>query len=492
MRDIVSRPSEKFEKTDYPPLGLYVDGEWIYDREPWRMVHNPSTENALGPVPRATAADLEGALLAAERGFRLWRDTAPAERVRIIGKAVGLLRERLTIIARILTLENGKTLAAAEAEIDRSCNFFEWEMGQAVRSYGLIVPSEPGSQKLLLRQPVGPVLALTPWNVPMSSAARKISAALAVGCSVILKPAVETPGTACALVKCFEDAGLPPGVLNLVMGDSGQISTTLIGSPITRLVTFTGSTEVGKHLSGLAAKAMKPVLMELGGNAPVIVCAGVDVEKVATLSAEAKTRGNGLICASASRFVVHESLYDRFVATFSEVISSYRVGDGFDPASQMGPLANSRRLQVARDMVADATARGARVATGGNRIGNRGHYFEPTVLADVPLDAEAMTIEPFNPVAACVSVPDLRTALKIANSVHVGLSGYAFTDSLAEAEILQRELEVGVLSINHFGTPDADTPFGGIKDTGIGREGGPSSLDAYTVQKTILLNAAVK
>lgn len=491
MRDIVNRPSEGFEKTAYPPVGMYIDGEWIYDREPWRLVHNPSTENELGPVPKATPADLDRALVAAERGFKLWRDTPPSHRVTIIRKAVALIRERIKDISRILTLENGKTLTAAEAEIDRSCNFFEWDAAESVRSYGLIVPSEVGSQKLLLKQPIGPVVALTPWNVPMSSAARKCGAALAAGCSVILKPAIETPGTACAMVKCFEDAGLPAGVLNLVLGDSAEISTILIGSPITRLVTFTGSTEVGKHLTELAARAMKPVLMELGGNAPVVIGAGVDVDRIAVLSAEAKTRGNGLICASASRFIIHESVYGRFVDRFAEALSEYRVGDGYDPAAQMGPLANGRRLQAAREMVSDAVERGGRVATGGNQIGNRGHYFEPTLLADVPLGAKALTIEPFNPIAACVSVPDMDAAIMVANSVDVGLAGYAFTNSLAESERLQRELEVGILAINHFGTPDSDTPFGGVKDSGIGREGGPSALDAYHVQKTVLLQAAL-
>jgi succinate-semialdehyde dehydrogenase/glutarate-semialdehyde dehydrogenase len=486
MRDIATRPSEAVERSLYPAIGLYIDGEWIYDREVWGQVRNPSTETVLGQVPKATTEDLDRALRAAEQGFRLWRDTPPAERVRVILRAVALLRQRARDIAKVLTLENGKTLAAAEAEIDRCGNFYEWEAGQSLRSYGLVVPGEPGMQKLILRQPIGPVVAFTPWNVPMSAAARKTSAALAAGCSVILKPAADTPGTACELVRCFEDAGLPPGVLNLVLGDSGQISERLIGSPITRLVTFTGSTGVGRHLTELAARAMKPVLMELGGNAPVIVGAGVDPERVALLAAEAKTRMSGLMCAAASRFIVHESVYRPFVDAFAAAMDAVRVGDGFDPEARMGPLANARRLGAAQAMVDDATRRGARVAAGGGRIGNRGFYFEPTVLADVPLEAEAMTEEPFNPIAPCISVPDLDAALRIANSVHVGLAGYAFTNSLQEAERIGRELEVGVLSINHFGTPDADTPFGGIKDSGIGREGGPTSLDAYLMPKTVL------
>jgi succinate-semialdehyde dehydrogenase/glutarate-semialdehyde dehydrogenase len=486
MREVTSRPSEDFETTIYPRIGLYIGGKWIYDRDPWTEVRNPSTGNAIAPVPKASPADLNDALKAADSGFRIWRDTPALERSRIILKAAALIRDRVSDIAKVLTLEHGKTLAAAEGEIIRSCRFYDWEAGQALRSYGWVLPGDPQMQKRILRLPIGPVVAFTPWNVPMSAFARKTSAALAAGCSIIVKAANETPGTAVELVKCFEEAGLPPGVLNLVLGDPAAISTTLIASPLSRLVTFTGSTGVGKHLTELAARAMKPALMELGGHAPVIVGGDVDAEKVGVLAAEAKTRASGQICASVSRFIVHESVYKPFIDSFAATLNSLRVGDGFDPQSQMGPLANSRRLAAAEAMVENATQRGARVAAGGRRIGNRGFYFEPTLLVDVPLDADSMTVEPFNPIGSCVSVPDLDSALTIANSLHVGLAGYAFTNNLSEAERIQRELEVGALSINHFDTPDSDTPFGGVKDSGIGREGGPSSLDAYLVQKTVL------
>ncbi|TJV46079.1 MAG: NAD-dependent succinate-semialdehyde dehydrogenase [Mesorhizobium sp.] len=490
MREISSHPSETHERDLYRRIGLFIDGEWIYEREPWLEVRNPSTETVLATVPKATDADLARALKAADAGFRIWRDTPPKERVGIILRAVAILRERTRDIAKILTLENGKHLADAEAEIERCGSFYEWDAGQSLRTFGLIVPGEPRMQKFVLRQPIGPVVAFTPWNVPMSSAARKTSAALASGCSIILKAAEETPGTACELVRCFEDAGLPPGVLNLVFGDPAHISSTLIASPITRLVTFTGSTQVGKHLTQLAAQAMKPVLMELGGNAPVIICGGVNAEKIGALAASAKARASGLICASASRFIVHRDAYDNFVGSFAETLNGYRVGDGFEPGVQMGPLANARRLAAAQAMVDDARQRGARIATGGYRIGNRGYFYAPTVIADMPLEAQAMREEPFNPIAACVRVPDLDAALAIANGVSVGLAAYAFTNSLAEAERIGRELECGVLSINHFGTPDADTPFGGVKESGIGREGGPSSLDAYLTAKTILQSTA--
>jgi succinate-semialdehyde dehydrogenase/glutarate-semialdehyde dehydrogenase len=490
MNEVSVRTLDDRERSLYPKIGLFIDGQWIYDRDPWTEVKNPSTENILAPVPKATDEDLARALNAADRGFRVWRDTPPQERVKIILKGVKLLRERTDDIAKILTLENGKHLADAQAEIERCGNFYEWDAAQSLRTFGLIVPGEPQMQKLILRQPIGPVVAFTPWNVPMSSAARKTSAALASGCSVILKAAEETPGTACALVKCFEDAGLPPGVLNLVFGDPAQISATLIASPISRLVTFTGSTGVGKHLTELAARAMKPVLMELGGNAPVLVGDGVNAAEIGRLAAVGKARASGQICASPSRFIIHEASYDDFVGSLAEVFNSLKVGDGFAPDVQMGPVANARRLAAAQSMVDDAKQRGARVAAGGQRIGNRGYFFAPTVLAEVPLDADAMTVEPFGPIAACVSVPDLDAALSVANSLSVGLAAYAFTNSLHDAERISRNLECGVLAINHFGTPDADTPFGGVKDSGIGREGGPSSLDAYFVTRTVLQSTA--
>jgi succinate-semialdehyde dehydrogenase / glutarate-semialdehyde dehydrogenase len=486
MSTATIQSAESNVRAEYPRVGLYIDGEWIYDRQTAVEVRNPSTEEVLGKVPKATPEDLQRALDAAARGFLAWRDTAPQQRVKVIQKATALMRERLDLIAATITLENGKLYANAYAEADRSLNFFEWNAAQSLRDYGLIVPGEPQMQKYVLRQPIGPVAAFTPWNVPISSAARKVSAALSAGCSVILKAAEETPATACLVVKAFEDAGLPAGVLNLVFGNPAEISETLIASPVTRLVTFTGSVQVGKHLTQLAAVAMKPVLMELGGHAPVLVCEGVDGAAVGRLAALGKTNASGQICASPSRFIVHHSVYDSFVTAFADAVKGVRVGDGFSKNAQMGPVASARRLSAMQALVADAKERGARVAAGGSRIGDRGYFFEPTVLADVPFDADAMTVEPFGPIGACVRVDDLGEALALANSLSVGLAAYAFTNSLQDAERISRELECGVLSINHFGTPDADTPFGGVKDSGIGREGGPSTLDAYMVTKTVL------
>lgn len=470
----------------YPRIGLFIDGEWIYQTQSSQEVRNPSDESILGVVPHAGDEHLARALAAAERGFRTWRNTPPEDRVALIQKAVALVRERADAIARTITLENGKPLAQARSEVARSASFFDWDTAESLRNYGTIVPSEPQMQKLVMRQPIGPVAAFTPWNVPISSPARKISGALSAGCSIVLKAAEETPGAACALVQCFADAGLPPGVLSLVFGDPARISSTLIASPVTRMVTLTGSVQVGKHLTQLAAAAMKPVLMELGGHAPVLVCEGVDGAEVGRMAAMGKMRVTGQICASPSRFIVHKSVYADFVSAFARAAGEIRVGDGFQPGVEMGPVANARRLAAMQALVEDAKGRGARVATGGQRIGDKGYFFAPTVLADVPLTARAMTDEPFGPLGACVSVASLDEALEISNSLSVGLAAYAFTNSLHDAERISRELECGVLSINHFGAPGPDTPFGGVKDSGIGREGGATSLDSYTVTKTVL------
>jgi succinate-semialdehyde dehydrogenase/glutarate-semialdehyde dehydrogenase len=474
----------------YPAIGMFIDGAWIHDRPPCARVINPSNEQVLATVPGATAEDLSAALAAAQRGFQVWRNTPPQERAKVILDAVALLRQRKEQIARIITLEHGKPLATARAEIDRSASFFDWDAAQALRDYGTIVPAAPGMQQLILSRPIGPVAGFTPWNVPLSAPSRKVSGALAAGCSIVLKAAEETPGAACALVQCFIDAGLPKGVLNLVFGNPAQVSATLVESPVIRLVTLTGSVGVGKHLSRMAGAAMKPVLMELGGHAPVLVCEGVDATRLGREAAAGKMRVSGQICASPSRFIVHRSIYAEFVDAMARAAKEIRVGDGFQAGVEMGPVANARRLHAMEAMVADAQARGARVAAGGSRIGDKGCFFAPTVLAEVPLDAQAMVSEPFGPLGACVAAADLGEALAIGNALPLGLAAYAFTNSLEDADRISRELECGVLSINHFGAPGADTPFGGVNDSGIGREGGPGSLAAYTVSKTVLQRTA--
>lgn len=481
---------ESFMDSTYPRIGLHIDGQWIYDRPACTRVVNPSTELALGDVPGVTREDLALALSAAERGFRVWRDTPPLQRAQLMMRACALVRERAEAIAQIITLEQGKPIADARNEVVRATAFIEWDAAEAQRLYGSIVPAGPKMQQMILRLPIGPVAAFTPWNVPLGSPARKISGALAAGCSVIIKAAEETPGTACAIVQCFIDAGLPPGVLNLVFGNPSLISSTLIASPVIRMVTFTGSVVVGKHLTQLAAAFMKPVLMELGGHAPVLIGADVNAAALGRLAGSAKMRLAGQVCASPTRFIIHRTSYAAFVDAMAEVASGLRVGDGLESGVQMGPLINDRRLKAVDALVQDAVACGARVAAGGKRVGERGFFYAPTVLADVPAYAEAMSTEPFGPLALCVQVGDLDEGIALANSLSVGLSAYAFTNSLEEAERLARELECGTLSINHFGMPGTDTPFGGVKESGIGREGGAQSLEPYTTTKTVLQRTA--
>lgn len=475
----------------YPRIGLLIDGEWIHDRDACLQVVNPSNEEILADVPKATAADLQRALAAADRARRIWRDTAPEARARVLRQASALLRERMDAFCQTISLELGKPLSDARYEVERACAIMEWDAGEAVRLYGRINPSAPGMLQLVLRQPIGPVAAFTPWNAPLSSPARKLSGALAAGCSVILKAAEETPGAACLYAQCLMDAGLPSGVLSLVFGDPNEISEALITSPVIRMVTFTGSVNVGKRLTQLAAAQMKPVLMELGGHAPVLVAEDADPVQVARMSAAAKVRMAGQICVSPTRFIVHERIYDAFLVAFAKAVGEVRVGDGFESGVQMGPVANPRRLAAAQALVEDARRRGARVLTGGHRLGEKGYFYAPTVIADVPREALVMSEEPFCPLALCVSVASLREGIDLANSVSVGLAGYAFTNSLSTAEQIGREIECGILSINHFGGPAPDMPFGGLKDSGFGREGGSESLESYTVTRMVSQKAFI-
>jgi succinate-semialdehyde dehydrogenase/glutarate-semialdehyde dehydrogenase len=472
-------------KHTYPRIGLLIDGAWIYDRPPVCEVENPSDESKLGPVPKATPQDLQNALASSARGFEVWRKTAASERAAVMRRAAALVRQRAPEIAPVFTLEQGKTLSESLAEIERSATFLDWDAEEIRRLYGRVVPTDPPIQQFVVREPIGPVAAFTPWNVPMSAPSRKISASLAAGCSIILKPAEETPATACLFAQCFLDAGLPAGVLNVVFGDPDEVSRTLVLSPITRLVTLTGSISVGKHLTRLAAETMKPVLMELGGHAPVLIDEDVDASEVARLATNWKFRMAGQFCSAPSRFLVHDSVYESFVESLAAMAGALKVGDGLGEGVQMGPLANSRRLAAMADFVHDAVGRGARVATGGSRIGNRGWFYEPTVLADVPLSARIMSEEPFGPIAPCAPVGSMDEALAVSNSLSMGLAAFVFTNSAEQADHLSRELQVGSVAVNVFTSPGADAPFGGYGESGIGREGGPEMYHSYTIAKTV-------
>jgi succinate-semialdehyde dehydrogenase / glutarate-semialdehyde dehydrogenase len=467
----------------YPDLQLFIRGEWkSMDGQP---VINPADESVIGIVPHAGRAELDAALAAATEGFRVWRNTSAAKRADIILRAARLIRERVEDAAVAMTLEQGKTVAEARLEVLRGCDIIEWDATEGRRVYGRVIPGEPGMRHTVLRQPVGVVAAFSPWNFPLASPARKVAGALSAGCSIILKASEETPAGAVQLVRAFHDAGVPPGVVNLVFGTPSEISEYLIPQPAVRLITFTGSIAVGKRLAAMAGSHMKPAIMELGGHAPVIVCEDVDPIKTAATSVLGKTRNAGQVCVSPTRFFVHTAIYERFATAFAEKAATVKVGDGLDPANQMGPLANPRRLEAMDAFVADAKAKGARLLAGGARLGNRGYFFPLTILADVPEDARAMREEPFGPLALLSPVRTLDEAIERANALPYGLAAYGFTHSASNAERLAEGVEAGNISINHFVASIAETPFGGVKESGFGREGGTEGLQCYTVAKNV-------
>lgn len=468
----------------YPDLKLYIGGEWRKTPDDMPVI-NPATEAEIARLPRARISDLDDALAAAQDGFRIWRRTAPRDRADIMLKAARILRDRQEDIAQSITAEHGKPLSQARLEVIRGCEFIEWDAGEATRTYGRVIPSGPGVRYIVHHEPVGVVLGLSPWNFPMSQPCRKIAGALATGCSIILKAAEETPAGALHIIQAFHDAGLPAGVLNLVFGDPAQISDHLIRQDPVRLVAFTGSTAVGRHLTTLASENMTRVLMELGGHAPVIVCEDTDVEKAAVTSAIRKYRNAGQVCTSPTRFFVHESIFDRFLETFVKRAAATVVGNGMEAGVEMGPLANERRVPALAALVEDARAKGANILTGGGRIGNKGYFFEPTVLANVPDHANVMQEEPFGPLAVINSVASLDDAIARANSVPFGLAAYGFSNRADYIDRMTDEVEAGNISFNTLEASLPETPFGGVKSSGYGREGGTEGLDNYMNVKNV-------
>lgn len=467
----------------YPELRLYIAGEWMTaDGEP---VINPADETVLGHVPHATRADLDRALSAAHDGLAVWRRTSAAKRAEILIKAANLVRERSEGIAEAMTLEQGKPIQESRSEVLRGASVLEWDANEGRRLYGRIIPGEPGMKHMALRQPVGVVAAFSPWNFPVASPSRKLGGALAAGCSIILKASEETPAGAVQLVQALADAGMPPGVVNLVFGNPSEISGHLIPDPLVRLVSFTGSAPVGKHLASLAGEHMKPCVMELGGHGPVIVCEGIEPLAAAVACVTVKSRNAGQVCVSPTRFFVHRSIYDAFVEAFASIASGLKVGNGLDLETQMGPLANVRRLKAMQNLISDAESKGARIMAGGKRIGERGFYFPLTVLVDVPASADVLHQEPFGPLALIAPFDELDCAIKEANSLPFGLAAYAFTNSTSDVDRLVEGIEAGTLSINHLVASLPETPFGGVKESGYGREGGIEGLEAYTFVKNV-------
>jgi succinate-semialdehyde dehydrogenase / glutarate-semialdehyde dehydrogenase len=471
----------------YAPLQLYIDGKFIdADGRKTQSIVNPSTMAELGLLPHATREDLDLALSSAQKAFETWRKTSPMERSKILRKTADILRERQKEIAIGITLDQGKPLAEAMGEVGSAPEILEWHAEECRRIYGRVIPSRNEAiRQMVLREPVGVCAAFTPWNFPVNQAVRKIAAALGAGCTLILKGPEDTPSGVVALAQAFHDAGLPAGCLNVVWGVPPEISDYLIKSPIVRKISFTGSVPIGKQLASLAALHMKRSTMELGGHSPVIVCADANLDKAAKMLAGFKFRNAGQVCISPSRLFVHQSVYEAFSEKFVAHVNAIKVGDGMTKENTMGPLAHARRIPIMEKLIDDAQKRGAKVLAGGARLAGPGNFFAPTVIAHPAPDSDLMLNEPFGPVVPIVPFNTLPEAIALANSLPYGLAAYAFTQSSEAALAISNNVESGMVSINHFGMALAETPFGGIKDSGYGSEGGTETFDGYLNTKFV-------
>lgn len=471
----------------YPNTQLYIGGHWRAGSSDHRItVRNPATDQVIGHVEKATIPDLDEALAAAASGFEAWKRTSVLERSRTMRRASDLLRERVDAIARIMTAEQGKPLVEARTEILAAADIVDWFAEEARRTYGRVIPARAqGVYQLSLREPVGPVAAFTPWNFPINQVVRKVGPALAAGCSIIVKGPEETPASPAEVVRCFADAGVPAGVLNLVFGDPAEISSHLIPHPVIRKISFTGSVPVGKHLAAMAGQHMKRATMELGGHGPAIIFEDADLAGAARALVTSKYRNAGQVCVAPTRFIVQEPVFDEFIAQFTSAVAAIKVGDGMQEGTQMGPLINSKRLGAIEALVADAASKGAKIETGGRRIGNEGYFYEPTVLSSLDTSMDVMNEEPFGPLALMVPFKDLGDALAEANRLPFGLAAYAWTRSVGHATAVGAGLESGMVTINHLGLALAETPFGGVKDSGYGSEGGTEAMEAYLTTKFV-------
>jgi len=471
----------------YETLALYIDGEFVSgEGRKTQDVVNPATGDVLGQLPHATQKDLDRALAAAERAFQTWKVSSPMDRAAVLRKVGQLSRDQAKEIGRNMTLDQGKPLAEAVGEVVSCSEHADWHAEECRRIYGrVITPRNPDVRQIVVREPIGVCAAFTPWNFPYNQAIRKVAAAIGAGCTVILKGPEDSPSAVMAIARMFHDAGLPKGVLNVVWGDPPVISDYLIRSPIVRKISFTGSVPVGKQLAALAGQHMKRATMELGGHSPVLVFDDADIDRAAKMLAKFKLRNAGQVCVSPTRFYVQEKAYEEFLAKFTEVTKGVKVGNGLDDGIEMGPLAHQRRVPAMSKFVEDAKQRGGKIVTGGEPIAGPGYFFAPTIVTDLPEDSMLMTEEPFGPIAPIVRFKETEEVLKRANSLPFGLSSYVFTNSLQTATKVSNGLEAGMVNINHFGSALAETPFGGIKDSGIGSEGGTETFDGYLVTKFI-------
>src|SRR5215213_6418241 len=466
-------------------LKLFIDGVWKSgEGRDAHTVLNPVNASPIAEVPYATRADLDEALAASDRAWPEWRSTDVEKRGAILHKTADLLRERADLIARTMTQEQGKPLTEAKLETLASAQLFDWYAEDAKRDYGRTLVRPAGQLSRVIRQPVGPVATFSPWNFPIYLLSKKVSAALAAGCTVISRPPHDTPGVATELFRALADAGIPKGVAQLVHGDADLISTTLIASKDIRKVSFTGSTNVGKHLMRLAADSMTRITMELGGHAPVLIFDDCDLEKTLDMVVPQKFRNAGQVCVSPTRFYVQRGIYDAFLKGFAERTQKVKVGDGLQADTRMGPLANARRPDAVGALIEDARSKGAKVLAGGEK-GDSGFFFQPTLLADVPNEANIMNDEPFGPVAVSRAFDTFEEVIGEANRLPFGLAAFAFTENGRRANLIGDLVESGMVGINTFAISVADAPFGGVKDSGLGSEGGKEGLESYQVVKAV-------
>ena len=471
----------------YPNTELFINGKWrAASSNDWLDVINPATEESVGKVAVAQISDLDEALDAANAAFKLWRNTPPFARYKIMRRAADLLRERADSVAKIMTIEQGKPIAEAKGETMLGADTIDWYAEEGRRAYGRVIPSQLANvNQIIIKEPVGPVAAFSPWNFPINQAVRKISGAVAAGCSIILKGPEDTPASCAELVRAFVDAGIPDGVINLVYGIPADISNYLIPHPIIKKISFTGSTAVGKELASLAAQHMKLSTMELGGHAPAIVFNDADLTAALDVLTTQKFRNAGQVCVAPTRFLVQDELYEKFVDGYVKLAKEVKLGNGLDSSTSMGPLAHDRRLAAVEELVQDAVDLGAKIHCGGQRPKNVGYFYPPTVLTGVPKSARMMNEEPFGPVIPISSFKTVDEVLMEANRLPYGLSAYAYTASSETADRVGREIESGIIGINHHGQPAVETPFGGIQDSGQGKENGSEGLESYMHSKLI-------
>ncbi len=474
------------QDTTYTTPALYIDGEWITEASRYGEVLNPATDEVLAKYPIASEDQINQALASAAAGFERWRKTSYEERIDIMHRAAAIIRENAEHTARCMTMEHGKPLADSKAEVENCASLLEWCSTAAADHNDRTLPELTGFvDRTVRKEPIGPVAAFPAWNFPASLATRKMASAIAVGCSVIVKPAKETPVSFMAVVDALDKAGLPKGVVNILMGDSALISKKLIESPVIKKISFTGSTPVGQQLAALAGDQAKPCVMELGGHAPVLIFDDADLEKAIDLSVTTKSRNSGQVCISPTRFFVQEAIYDQFLSGFSEKFAALRLGNGLDEDTQMGPLANPRRIGELDALVEDAVSKGATLVTGGKKLDRAGNFYEATVLANVPDSARIMQEEPFGPIAVINKFKQYDEAIEKANNTDFALASYAFSGSKETIDKLGRDLDSGKVGINGYPVVFLDSPLGGRRQSGYGSEGGYEGLDAYRIVKFV-------